>query len=312
MGMKQNISMTWQGVRSILRNMRVIRGGQQTSYAILQNAHRLEKGLCIREPRKLWGYDKAATLARLISLEFQKTSKDEKAIRIGTAVLAAFVEAKTRCGNDPAEREKLEALRAKIGEAGISLVPDPMHGGSVHLKRADMSVDEAAAAQLFLTRHSVRDFADTPVDPEKLKRAVALALRAPSACNRQASQIYVMGSEQRIQAGSGNEYHADKYLIVTGNMRAFAPSELNDWIVSTSIFCGYLSLALHAEGIGCCIYRKDTIKDSRFNDSVRELCKIPSDEQIVLEIAIGNYRDDFLAPVSCRRDADEILHFKGE
>ena len=308
MGMKQNISVTWQGCKSIFRNMKAIKKGQQTNFAILQNAHRLEKGLSIRTPKRMWGYDKAADLVRRIKTESQKELKDEKSIQIGISVLSAFVDAKINSDN-PEEKEKLNSLTAKISEAGIDLKTDPMYGGGVLIRKTEITVDEAAASQLFMTRHSVRDFDDTPVDMEKLKKAVSLALRAPSACNRQASQIYVISGEDRIKAGSGNDYHADKYLIITGNMRAFSVGELNDWIVSTSIFCGYLTLALHAEGIGCCVYRKDIIKDSRFNDAIRTLCNIPTDEQIILELAIGNYKEEFKVPVSCRKDADEILHF---
>ena len=86
--------------------------------------------------------------------------------------------------------------------------------------------------------------------------------------------------------------------------------ELNDWIVSTSIFCGYLTLALHAVGIGSCCCRKDIIKHSNYNKNIKSLCHIPDDEQIILEILIGNYKDEFFAPVSHRRDVKDIVHYR--
>ena len=91
-------------------------------------------------------------------------------------------------------------------------------------------------------------------------------------------------------------------------MRAFSLSELNDWIVSSSVFCGYLSLALHAEGIGSCIFRKDIVQESKYNNSIKAMCHISDDEQIILEMAIGHYKDEFIVPVFCRRTAGEILH----
>lgn len=92
-------------------------------------------------------------------------------------------------------------------------------------------------------------------------------------------------------------------------MRAFSLSELNDWIVSSSVFCGYLLLALHAEGIGSCIFRKDIVQESKYNDNIKAMCHIPDDEQIILEMAIGKYKDEFNVTVSSRRDATEILHY---
>ena len=306
MSLKSNLSMTLRGFRHIRSNIAVIKNGQATNYAILQTAHRLEKGLCIRDPRPGWGFDKAMSLVDLIEKESQSNVKDEMALKIGCGVLSAYIKAKEESA-DPQDKKSLQMLKQKA-ETAIIPLEITEYGGTVHLRRDDV-IQDNNAEKLFLTRHSVRDFADTPVDISKLEHAVELALRAPSACNRQATQIYVISGDDRVSCGAGNDYHADKYLIITGNMRAFGLSELNDWIVSTSVFCGYLSLALHAEGIGSCVFRKDIIKQSKYNDRVRSLCSIPNDEQIILEMAIGNYRDEFNVPVSHRRAAADVIHY---
>ena len=305
MGLKTKLAMTRQGFKHILRSVSSIKEGQATNYAILQASHRLEKGLCIRNPRAGWGFDKAENLVELIKQERSTSHPDKMAIEIGEAVLAAYTNAK---GKVPGEAEKLNHLKEKFASAGLNLVENSECGGALLLRKEDVLQDESVE-QLFLSRHSVRDFAGTPIDEAKLERAVTLALRSPSACNRQATQIYVISGDDRVKAGSSNEYHADKYLIITGNMRAFSLSELNDWIVSSSVFCGYLSLALHAEGIGSCIFRKDIVQESKYNDNIKAMCHIPDDEQIILEMAIGNYKDEFNVPVSSRRDASEILHY---
>lgn len=305
MGIKSNLAMTVQGFRSIKKCVNAVKNGQATNYAIFQTAHRLEKGLCISEPRKYWGFDSAIKLVHLIAEEKGKQTKDEKAIEIGQAVLSAYVNEKEQKN----ETDMLTTLKAEIKKADISLTRDCSVGGAVNLRRSDLLVDSGSIEQLFMTRHSVRDFDSSPIDNNKLEKAIRLALRAPSACNRQASMIYVISGEERVKIGSSNEYHADKYLIITGDMKAFALSELNDWIVSTSVFCGYLSLALHAEGIGSCIFRKDIISKSEYNDNIRKLCNIPENEQIILEMAIGNYKQSFNAPVSYRREPCEIVHY---
>lgn len=305
MGLYGLIRMIGQGIHHIFYNTQILKNGQKNNYAILQTSHRLEKGLCIRNPRAGWGFDKAENLIALIEKEKASSSSDRLAIEIGEAVLAAYVSAKEK---EPDESNKLNNLKVKLASAGMELAVNEEYGGALLLKKEDILQDQSVE-KLFFTRHSVRDFADTAVDLKKLERAVTLALRAPSACNRQATHIYVINGEDRVKAGSSNEYHADKYLIITGNMRAFGMSELNDWIVSTSVFCGYLSLALHAEGIGSCIFRKDIIRKSKYNESIKAMCHIPDDEQIILEMAIGNYKEEFNVPVSHRREAKEIIHY---
>ena len=299
-----SLSMTIKGFKYISRNVKGLKRGQYTNFAILQMAHRLEKGLCIRNPRKGWGYDKAEKLVDLIVQEKQHDRPDEFAISIGQAVLSAYVNAKK---SDVKESGLVEKLEKKIAENGISLFIDETRGGAVLIRKEDMIND--FDENLFFSRHSVRDFADTDVDPAILEHAINMALCSPSACNRQATQIYVINGDDRVKAGSSNEYHANKYLIFTSNINAFTVSELNDWIVSSSIFAGYLSLALHACGVGSCFFRKDIICESTYNNNIRKMCNIPDDEEIVLEMAIGNYKNEFLVPVSCRRNARDIIHY---
>lgn len=308
MNRRAYFSVLFAGMKFIKKNMSVISGGQAGRFALIQQAHKLEKGLSIRDPKKLWGYENAKKLVDYIADEAAKTDPDLLALNIGKAVIQAYLAQKGGL-EDESEREKTDQLKTYVSVKLGDFAADSAYGGTLALKREDVLVDEQAVCSLFTTRHSVRDFADTPVERDKLEKAVNLALRAPSACNRQPTQIYVMDGSDRVKIGSDNTYHADKYLILTGEMNAFSISELNDWIVSTSIFAAYLTLALHAEGIGACVFRKDMIRESKYNDSVRKMCRIPDNEQIVLEIAIGNFRDEFRVPVSYRREAVDIIHY---
>lgn len=304
MGIKSQIKMLSAGFSHILHGANTIKNGQTTNYAILQTSHRLEKGMCIRNPRSGWGYDKAENLAELIHTEENKRASDIEAVNIGKAVLAAYVEHKEVQNDFP---ERLAALKGKIKSYSLEPVKDSVYGGTLHIHRKDLELDDVAVEKLFYTRHSVRDFEDSEVDQSKIIKAVEYALRAPSACNRQATHVYIMTESERMEAGGGNEYHANKYLILTGVMDAYVPSELEDWIVSASIFAGYLSLALHAQGVGACVIRKSLVHEGDFGKGIRKVCSIPDNEEIVLELAIGNYKDEFEVPVSYRRSAKDII-----
>lgn len=310
MNIRAYLSVLFDGIKFIRKNLKIISGGQSSNFAVIQQAHKLEKGLSIREPRRLWGYDNARKLVDFISDEMTKNPRDIVALNIGLGVLKAYVSNKMKLG-DPEEQNRVGSLLSYIYGKGVRLPEEEcsIYGGTLPIKRSDILVNYNEVSLLFLTRHSVRDFEDTPIENEKLERAINLALRAPSACNRQPTKIYVISGKDRENIGSDNSYHADKYLILTGQMKAFSIPELNDWIVSTSVFAGYLSLALHAVGIGSCIFRKDIVRQSKYNELLKSFCKIPNDEQIILEMAVGNYKEEFNVPVSYRRKASDITRF---
>lgn len=160
------------------------------------------------------------------------------------------------------------------------------------------------------SRHSTRNFNDSAIDDVNLREAIESALLCPNACNRQPYHIYVVDAKKKTEyLGSTNEFNANKYIIITGVIDAFSISEMNDWIVSASIFAGYLTLCLHNRKIGSCIMRKDLLVETDYNKKIRALCSIPETEQIVLEMAIGNYNYNALVPVSKRKTIDEICKF---
>lgn len=286
------------------------RKGQTNRDAIVQTAHRLEKGLTIQNPRKLWGWDKTAKLAARLADELDKPAPDRFALETGGSVLKAYLDAKMRTG-DMEERDKATALLENAPKIRSLLASISTRGGACNLRKEDVFFPDGAVwlEKLYSTRHSIRDFADTPVPREILLQAVQMALLAPSACNRQPSKIYVLEGKRREESGYENAYHADKYLVVTGEINAFGSTEYGDWIVSSSIFATYLVLALHALGIGSCMMKKDLHFGSKYNDFLRKACKIPCNEKIVLEIAVGYCKDSFAVACSNRKNARNVLVF---
>ena len=294
--------------QAALRSASVLSGGQDLSDQILQLAHRIEKGLTIASPKAMWGWKKAWELAGLL----EKADKDSFAYQTGGGVLYAYLAAKKQTG-DPQELSEAEKLELSLTEKNMPLC-DNGAGGAIAIQKEQIRLSEAemsAVEKLFFTRHSVRDFDNTDVSEEAIMQAVQWASRCPSACNRQPFRMYVVGAADRKNLGFENELSADKYVLITGRISAYKTTEFNDWIVSATIFAAYLSLALHAYGIGSCVMRKDLIKETQYNVAMRRFCGIPQNEQIVLELAVGNYKENFTVPVSNRMPAEELVSFVG-
>lgn len=260
--------------------------GQKSEYEILQTAHRLEKGLTNEHQKSRWGWEKAYRLAELI----KKEPEGSFAKITGSSVLMAYLQNKN---NSLDEKDRLNAT--KLYESFHEELFNRKYGGVYKTYIKDVCFNDAEriiCERLFQTRHSARDFSRKMVKKEDLEKAIQLALRAPSACNRQPTKVYV------FQEGS------EQSLFLTCDIRAFCIDEFYDWIVSTSIFAGFLSLTLHLYGIGVCITRKSLYTNLK---QLKLKLGVPKDEKIIIELKFGYYKDGFLTAVSNRLDASKII-----
>lgn len=48
---------------------------------------------------------------------------------------------------------------------------------------------------------------------------------------------------------------------------------------------------------------------SEYNNSIRKKCKIPKNEKIVLELAVGYYKEKNIVAYSNRRDENSIISY---
>ena len=274
-----------------LRSLLLTTKGQIPKYEILQLSHRLEKGLLVETPKPLWGWEKAERMAALIS-----KNDDAFSNKTGRGVLKAYIEAKKKSENI-ADTEKAKVFEKRYPD----ILNEEVQGGVLSLLKEDITfADKESIKRLFNTRHSCRDYQDVFVSKDDIRSAISLALKCPSACNRQVTNCYVYQSKE-LQT-----------IILTTNVRAFEVGEFNDWFISPGIFAGYLSLTLHLYGIGSCVYRKQLYGHHSYNEEMRVKCKIPKDEMIMLELRFGYYKDEFRVPFSNRHTVDDISFFIGE
>lgn len=281
----------FQAIGYSIRCFRQTNKGQLPKYELLQLAHRLEKGLLIENPKPLWGWEKAYRMALLIS-----KNDDEFSNHTGRGVLKSYIESKKNSNNTTDKEKAIE-----FEQQHPDIINEETNGGVIALKKEDVFIEQKNLIEHFFnSRHSCRDYQDVLVAKEDIKSAIELALKCPSACNRQVTNCYVYQSKE-LQT-----------IILTTNIRAYDIGEFNDWFISPSIFAGYLSLSLHLYGIGSCVYRKQLYGHHEYNEEMRKKCNIPKDEMIMLELRFGYYNDKFKVPVSNRHTVDDIICFVGE
>ena len=290
-------------IRKVWSDLNLLRKGQKPYFDLLQLSHRLEKGLLIKNPKPMWGWDKAFSIAALL-----KSCEEDFSTITANAVLSAYLDAKSKSEF----KEDRERYNEFIRSTGFQSVAFEGLGGTQKIQAPLFtSQEQLLFHRLFDTRHSCRVFAERHVLNKDLKEAVKMALRCPSACNRQPFHVYAINPIKLAEKLGRNrlQYSGDRTLIVTGDVRAFNTNELLDWIVSPSIFAGYLTLSLHSLGIGSCVVRKDLVKDNTYTQAVRAITGMDESEQIVLEMFIGYYKDEFEVPCSNRAQSENIITF---
>ena len=143
--------------------------------------------------------------------------------------------------------------------------------------------------ELVKSRQSCRDFLETPIEKEKLKKIAELSLLAPSACNSQPWKIYVVTSEEKraLVAKSVQDFGMNKFVskaqaffvvtetsarLAVGSGLKFDKNHFVKYDVGELV--AYLTLTAKNEGLDTCILgwvNHDKLKDAvKFSDA--EFC----------------------------------------
>lgn len=293
----------WHALLNTYREWKQLCKGQNNSYEILQLSHRLEKGLINKNPKVNWGWEKAKRLNELLNTSELSVSIKE----IGLSVLNSFLLNKKKSANAIDEEQVKEFLSANSFEINS----ERSNGGVINCKSPQFSLEQSKVIEnLFNSRHSTRSFRSEVPPKNIIKEAVRMALKCPSACNRQPFHVYIVSEQCKIdKIGKESGYKAPYYVYVTGDINAYTIDEFNDWIVSPSIFIAYLTLSLHSKGLGSCIIRKDLVYRNEYNKKVAEVCGYNANEKLICELIIGYYEEEYSVPISHRIEPNDIITF---
>lgn len=126
------------------------------------------------------------------------------------------------------------------------------------MTKAATDGDGNEALNCIMTRTSIRQYQDRPVEQEKVEQLLRAAMAAPTAVNKQPWHFYVLNTKEAInrladasQRGSDMVRSAALVIIVCGDMdKALEGKAREYWIQDTSAATENLLLAAHALGLG--------------------------------------------------------------
>ena len=274
---------------------------------IVMGYHVLEKGLTM--PRRRLGFGKGAVvhLINLVNAFERRFGRDDAQVRHAVGVLRAYRELH-RNGHD----EPLPRL-----DAFLSAHPDVPAAVEPHVTReAFFAAKDAPFPRFAASRHVCRHFAG-PVPRQVIESAVALAVTAPSACNRQHARVHAVDDpalRDRLFAAQGGTRgfgaDADKVLVVTADLSAVRWGwERHDCYVNGGLFVMNLCYALHYFGVAHCILHWSVSPE--VDRAAHEFLGIPPGEAIVQVIACGLPPAEFDIAASPRLAVSDVLTWQG-
>lgn len=276
---------------------------------IMYNVHALEKGLARnREVRLGFGKKALANLNdSLVVFRNAGYSTSDFAYEEGVSVLHRYRELHDKAGFE------LDFLDNIVDGRFLNEEEDSGLAGSIMLRKSDKALNRSRSfPELAKGRRSVREFSGRPIDTSKVMDALRYAEKTPSVCNRQGWKVYWVEDDYlaertlRHQRGFGYSVMPEVLLCVTVTTSAFvSPVERNEAFIDGGLFCMSVLYGLECEGLAAvplnaCMYHKDQI-------AVRELLAIDDSDVIIMFIAVGDFMDESLVPVSDRKPASDFV-----
>jgi nitroreductase len=276
---------------------------------IAADAHKIEKGLALAEPRPGFG---APVVKRLIEQveRFHRDFGPEQVTLIAVNALKTYCDFNEQHGHgNETLRRKVERLSAGLGDNG------PCNTGGTMTVTRDAILKSSqlpGLADFFQCRHSVRMFTDEPVSMELVEAAVRMAQRTPSVCNRQSWKAYAFVDREIahkvLACQQGNRGFGDRaggVVVITSDLQTFfSYGERNQGFIDGGMFAMSVTYGLHAQGLGtCCLNWCVDVESER---KLRALTTIPDHEAVIMMIAIGHLPEEFIVAQSVRKPLDQV------
>ncbi len=274
---------------------------------LIASYHVLEKGLSMPDPREGFGKDTALYLIGMLDHYNQKKYDLNSGQYLSAIqVLDCYIDLqkKYNCNMDD-----VEAGLAKIRNGA-----KPTQGGSKEVTRNEL-INQSTAnfEKLANSRCSIRNFDNKAVDLDLIKKAIKIAQRTPSVCNRQSARVYIVKDKinveriSKFQNGNrGFRHLIDKLLIVTSDLQVFeGANERYQGFIDGGMFAMSILYALQYLGLGACALNWAVTRER--DEELRQNVPIKDSENVIMFIAVGHLPKTLKVAFSKRRDVDQVI-----
>lgn len=272
--------------------------------------HSLEKGFLFKNMKKGFAEYRIKNLHKILNDEevIQNASRDQ--IRTAYQVMCEYYELHQQANYDIEKlysKEQYEVYRNVLKDSYNS-----DFSGKIDWTREQFYENINANFHDFAhSRKSIREYTGEMISHEILDKVIGLANTAPSVCNRQASNVYLLEDKNqidavlKIQGGFAGYTENVKQLLILTNDRKYyyTIGERNQFYIDGGLYLMNLLYALHFYQIGNCPanWGMPISKEKELD----KVLKIPESEKIICMIPVGVVKEEFRTTLSCRRPINE-------
>ena len=280
-------------------------------YNMILEVHKLEKGMACINPRP-FGVNKVKELMRLI-IEYEKISNEKSySYNLANSALLNYTKFYEEHGwKNTDEYKIISRFISKKRDF------DYIEVGSFDLKKKAIIKDASIDYDKFLSsRRSIRNFSSTKLKKEDIEKAVKMAIKTPTACNRQMCKIYYINNDEKkdvvtkyAQGVGLFDLTNVNYFIITFDISAnYFIGERNQGWFNSGLFSMNFANALHSLGIGSCFIQFGNSFEEE--EKLKKILNIPESERIAVILTAGYYDEISKIPYSTRKDLKEIFKIR--
>ncbi|SEW28506.1 Nitroreductase [Cognatiyoonia koreensis] len=286
---------------------------EKSSPLLRRNIHRLEKGLAMPERRPVFAESFIGETVALYTRLIKSAAPSAPEVRWAHDVLTAYFAAVQKDdGKIAAAYKSWSALPPLPAQTPMPASPYAL------ADQGQMITEKLPAFETFAAlcraRRSQRWFSDAPLPMDQVRAAMDAALQAPSACNRQPFDFYLVQSREKVKAvtslplgtaGFGDDLPA--VIAVVGDLSNFAePRDRHLIFIDSGLVAMQFMLALTAQGLGSVPINWPDLPDN--HDALRDILGLAPHQVPIMLIGLGVPDPTCIIPYSGKRPADEVLH----
>lgn len=271
--------------------------------------HGLEKSLSYKERNSNSGWNNASQVLELLKIanKSNKIGFQEKASKI---VLEKFINLPENIKNSKNKYFKEELKKLDKFDEEYNIDCGYKDYSKNDFKKGILDKPE----DFFFSRYSLREFKKEIVAEEDINKALNLAIKTPSVCNRQPWGVYHT-SEKEIKDivltyQQGNKpfgKHIPNLIIVTTDLKAFfaADEHYQHWI-DGGLLSMSIMYAFHSIGVATCPLNWSAKPKNDLG--LRKLLNIKENHTIIMVLAVGYPDENNKVCVSPRKPLEEIFY----
>lgn len=284
---------------------------EKVEYEILLEVHKLEKGFAVLNPRP-FGIEKVRRIIELLRIYEDNNFEKGFGYNLAYSSLESYKKFYEEKEWNDTDQYKIVSDFLKNAKL-YTYIPV----GAYDLYREDFIEESKIDYDKFIScRRSIRNFAAKELSNEDITKAVNMAIKSPSACNRQMCKVYYIDKDdnkkvvEKYAQGLGLfDLTNANYFVITFDVSAnYFVGERNQGWFNAGLFSMNFVNALHSLGIGSCFIQfGNTFKEEQ---EFKKLLDIPSSERVAVIITAGYYDEVSRIPYSTRKDISEIYRVR--